>query len=622
MATYREIHGKAIRTVDANPTDDSATGQIWFNSTDNNFKSIVTIEAWSATSSTNTSKQRSGGCGTQTAGLNCGGFAAPPGTAANDGTEEYNGSGWATAATLNTARGNTKLVGTQTAAVFFGQGGGGQPQSGVTEEYNGTSWTTVNSMANAINYRSGCGIESALLATGGNTPSTNRTAENEEYDGTNWGSGGALPQKQSSQGQAGTQTAAINSFGYTNNPVPGNSGDGLNAISLEYDGTNWTAGPNGNGVVELTGYAMGSGIETDAIFAGAPSTNSCKYDGTSFTVGPALAIAQDSASHGSTSASATWIAKGSPVPTVGNRVQEFNSGINVITAGAWASGGNLPQDSRGGGSAGTQTAAWYVGGLQYPSDTKNRTDTYNGTSWTNVNNLPDNFFAGNSCGTDTAGLIFGSNQSYGVEEQTYEWDGTNWTAGGSLPDIGPAYGNAGGGGTQTAAVACGGYGDPPPGVSQVMEYNGSSWSANPNSLPTGNYNQAGDGTSTALWLAGGYLQSSTTLNFDGTSFSAQGNLNSPRQYACGAGYGTQTSAIVAGGDPATDTQGEQYNGTSWVTAPSLSQGRKYGLGASRSAGSQTGFIAGGATPPNPNTNKTEEFTPETTAVNVKTLTQS
>ena len=58
MATYREIHGKAIRTVDANPTDDSATGQIWFNSTDNNFKSIVTIEALSSTSNTNTAKQR------------------------------------------------------------------------------------------------------------------------------------------------------------------------------------------------------------------------------------------------------------------------------------------------------------------------------------------------------------------------------------------------------------------------------------------------------------------------------------------------------------------------------------------------------------------------------------
>ena len=45
-----------------------------------------------------------------------------------------------------------------------------------------------------------------------------------------------------------------------------------------------------------------------------------------------------------------------------------------------------------------------------------------------------------------------------------------------------------------------------------------------------------------------------------------------------------------------------------------SEGGALGLGvsqdsfvSSRSAGSTTGFIAGGATPPNPNTNKTEEF---------------
>ena len=460
MSTYKAIVGKKIKSVSSDPSD-SAEGQMWYNTTTGTLRGLAIAEAWVAGASTATSKQRSGGCGTQTAGLNCGGFDAPPNGAAHDGTEEYNGSGWSTGGTLNTARGNTKLVGTQTAAVFFGQGGGGQPQSGVTEEYNGTAWTTVNPMANAINYRSGCGIQTAALATGGNVPGTNRSNLNEEYDGTNWTAGGALPQKQSSQGQAGTQTAAINSFGYTNNPVPGNSGDTVNTISAEYDGSSWTAGPNGNGVVELTGYAMGSGTQTDAIFAGAPSTNSCKYDGTSFTVGPALAIAQDSASHGSTSASATWIAKGSPVPTVGNRVQEFNSGINVITAGAWAIGGNLPQDSRGGGSAGTQTAAWYVGGLQYPSDTKNRTDEYDGTSWTNVNNIPANRFGSNACGTLTAGLIWGSYQGYSPVVGAYEYDGTDWTAGGSLPNIGPAYGGAGGGGTQTAAVACGGYGDPP-----------------------------------------------------------------------------------------------------------------------------------------------------------------
>lgn len=296
---------------------------------------------------------------------------------------------------------------------------------------------------------------------------------------------------------------------------------------------------------------------------------------------------------------------------------------SVLVAGTWSSGGNLPQDSRGGGSAGTQTAAWYVGGLQYPSDTKNRTDEYNGSAWTNVNNLPDNFFMGNSCGTLTAGLIFGSNQGYGVEEATYEYDGTDWTAGGSLPDIGPAYGSAGGGGTQTAAVACGGYGDPPPAIATVQEYNGTSWTANPNSLPASQYSQAGDGTSTALWLAGGYESPQTaTLHFDGTSFSTSGALSTARPAGTNAGYGPQTSAIVAGGDnlPGSGTSSELYNGTSWSSGASMSQGRKSGLGSSKSAGSQTGFIAGGATPPGPNTNNTEEF--DAAAVAVKTITTS
>ena len=292
----------------------------------------------------------------------------------------------------------------------------------------------------------------------------------------------------------------------------------------------------------------------------------------------------------------------------------------VLSPGAFTSGGNHPQNIRGGGSAGIQTAAWYVGGLQYPSDTKNKTDEYNGSSWTNVNNLPANFFAGNSCGTLTAGLIFGSNQGYGVEEQVYEYDGTNWTAGGSLPDIGPAYGNAGGGGTQTAAVACGGYGDPPPGVANVVEYNGTSWSANPNSLPTGNYNQAGDGTSTALWLAGGDLSTTATLHFDGTSFTSSGSLNTARPSGGNAGYGIQTSAICAGGEGSgTSTESELYNGSTWSTGPSMSQGRKYGVGSTKSAGSTTGFICGGATPPNPNTNATEEFEQ---AVETRTLTTS
>ena len=52
----------------------------------------------------------------------------------------------------------------------------------------------------------------------------------------------------------------------------------------------------------------------------------------------------------------------------------------------------------------------------------------------------------------------------------------------------------------------------------------------------------------------------------------------------------------------------------------MSQGRKSGLGSSKSAGSQTGFIAGGATPPSPNTNAVEEF--DAAALGVQTITTS
>ena len=616
MSTYKALVGKKIKSVSSDPSD-SADGQMWYNTTTQSLRGLAIIEAWSAASNTNTAKQRSGGCGTQTAGLNCGGFAAPPGTEANNGTEEYNGSGWSNAPNLNTARGNTKLVGIQTAGVFFGQGGGGQTQSGVTEEYNGTAWTTVNPMANAINYRSGCGVETALLASGGNVPGTNRSNLNEEYDGTNWTTGGALPQKQSSNGQAGTQTAAINSFGYTNNPVPGNSGDGLNAISLEYDGTNWTAGPNGNGVVELTGYAMGSGTQTDAIFAGAPSTNSCKYDGTSFTVGPALAIAQDSASHGSTSASATWIAKGSPVPSVGDRVQEFNRSTNSITAAAWASTNNL-NTARDGHATTTNAAAdtGLVFGGNYPSGTDN-SESYDGTSWTEGPNLPQAISFLGGAGTSTAGLAFTGRLNPGPRiNNTYEWDGSSWSE--SPGNYGAVQAYSGGAGTQTAAIGVAGETPPGTDLTTSYEYNGSTWTAG-NACNVPGYDALVFGTS-----AGAHMSCLTgppggleTEEYDGTNWTASATAIVTQ--AQGGASGTYPIGLIFGGassTPSTSTQG--WDGTAWSTRPSMATARR----AKGSGVTAQGLAQGGETPGSPTSNATEEFTPETTTANIETFTTS
>jgi hypothetical protein len=42
MATYREIHGKAIESRSSDPSATAATeGQIWYNTTSNTFKVVL-----------------------------------------------------------------------------------------------------------------------------------------------------------------------------------------------------------------------------------------------------------------------------------------------------------------------------------------------------------------------------------------------------------------------------------------------------------------------------------------------------------------------------------------------------------------------------------------------------
>ena len=627
MSTYKELIGKKIKAVSSDPSD-SAEGQMWYNTTTQSLRGLAVVEAWSAGANTNNSKQRPGGCGTQDAGLACGGLSAPPDPPGLATTEEYNGSGWTTAANLNTARGNTALFGTQTAAVFSGKGSPATPYAGTTELYNGTAWTTnPNSAPDTYNYRSVCGISTAGLLSGGNYPPTNRGAGNEEFDGTSFSEGGDLPQKQSSQGQAGTQTAAINSFGSTNNPASGNSGDADNAISLEYDGTSWTAGPNGNGVVPLSGYAMGSGTQTDALFAGGPPTNSCKYDGTTFSVGPALATAQPASARGSTSASATWICHGSPVPSVGTRTQEFNRSTNTVTAAAWASGGalNTARDEGASSQNGLQTAALYFGG--YASDpASNATEQYDGSSWTSKNNLNTARYSGAGAGTTTAALYSGgfANPST-LQSAVEEWDGTNWST--QPNSLSTARVNCGGCGLQTAAVVFGGV-TPSPGtpLTNTEEYDGSSWT-NGGAMPTGrsHFAGAGVGIQTAALAAGGntaapasYTDSS--VEYGGTSWTAGGTLLTGANN--GGGAGTLSDAIIFGGATAPGapnynalTQG--YDGTAFSTRPSMATARVYVSGTGTST---AGLAFGGNAPPY--TTATEEFTGETETANVETFSTS
>ena len=287
----------------------------------------------------------------------------------------------------------------------------------------------------------------------------------------------------------------------------------------------------------------------------------------------------------------------------------YNTTTNLLKGrvnmtAAFSTGGTVPQAIQGGGSGGTQTAAWAAGGLQYPGDTKNKTWTYNGTTWTAANDIPANQFIGGSTGPDSAGLLWDGIGSYGPGTATYEWDGTNWTAGGAIPAIGPG-GNSyatGSGASQTAAIAIGGIGDPPPArVTRVIDYNGTSWSAG-DDTPLTTAGTAADGPTGATWIGGGDGgpgMSTKSFEYNGSSWTASGTIGTalPQGIQC-QGWGPQTSAIIAGGTSSapTATISQTYDGTSWATGASMSQTRVNGAMSTQSAGTQTGFVVGGYPP--------------------------
>ena len=93
MATYKEIIGTNIETVTTDPAN-PVGGQVWYNSTSQTLKGLVSNPAgsWATGGSLNTGRSFLFGAGTQTAALAAGGDTNPPAnnTAATDRDWETN----------------------------------------------------------------------------------------------------------------------------------------------------------------------------------------------------------------------------------------------------------------------------------------------------------------------------------------------------------------------------------------------------------------------------------------------------------------------------------------------------------------------------------------------------
>ena len=617
MSTYKGIFGKTIKHLSSDPDNSTYEGQIWYNTTEGKFKTVVATAAWSsATPLINNHGEHIGGSGSGTDGLAFGG----EGPSNYDLTEEWNGSGWAAGGAYPFLGESIMGCGDSgPSSIAFGGINNASPgvRQSVSATYDGSSWTATNSLPAAKRAGQGFGTNTAAVAAGGDTAPGSANDTVEEWDGTNWTAVNAMPAgKGNMGGGTGSQTAGLVFGGSRPTPSAPTTTD-----TYSYDGTNWTTVANMNTGRNQTNGWGGPAGQTASVCAGG-STGSVSsatenWDGTAWSTSPAtLASARQGSANGIGTSSSNGIQAGGSTGSYVSTVEEYNFTANTITAAAWASGGALPTALRGLGGFGTQTAAISAGGLPPGSGTTSAF-SYDGSTWTGIPAIgaANSFMTGSRLSPGSAGSVYGGEP---VSSTHQYWDGSSWS---EQTDMNTPRYAGGGAGTQTSSLMMGGI-SPTPGNQLTEEWDGSSWT-NQNNAPHNIYNSPGSGSQTAALIFGGNNPAiNTTAEYDGTNWTTSGNMITSRA-TMGAG-GTQTDTIIFGGatsPPTTSTTAsEGYDGTSWSTRPSLGTGRR----ALGSAGqTPTALAFGGSTGAFPSdSTATEEFTAESTSINIESVDNS
>ena len=168
-------------------------------------------------------------------------------------------------------------------------------------------------------------------------------------------------------------------------------------------------------------------------------------------------------------------------------------------------------------------------------------------------------------GTNTAVIYFGGNYSPGVQALNESWNGSAWT---EVGDLNAARSYLTGIGTQTAALAVGGS----PDTAANESWNGSAWTEVGDMNTAGDYMGGSSGTQTSALVFGGDPGNSTkTESWDGTSWTEVNNLGTGRDSLKGAGSNS-TSALAYGGYTTTDVANTEEFSFPPATASTLQEG--------------------------------------------------
>ena len=164
MATYKEIKGVTLQTLDEDP--------------------VVNAGSWASGGDMNTARsaKQSSGTGSDNA-IVAGGYLATASPARQTACEVYNGTAWTEVAEANTARMFGQGGGTSTAAIISGgDTTATPPYQGITETWNGSAWTEVNDMNTGRVGHFLTGVTTAAIVGGAYPASTSV----ESWNGSSW----------------------------------------------------------------------------------------------------------------------------------------------------------------------------------------------------------------------------------------------------------------------------------------------------------------------------------------------------------------------------------------------------------------------------------------------------
>ena len=606
MATYKEIKGVTVQTLDSDPVEN--------------------VGSWAAGADLNTARSENTGVGILTAALSIGGNTSPGATAV---VEQYNGTAWTETGDLNTARRNTGGGGTYTSSIVAGGDTPGADEVNNVETWDGSSWTETTDLNTARKRLKGAGASStATVVFGGQIPpnspsSATSTAITELWNGSSWTEVNNLNTARYGSASFGISTAAIMAGGQ-HNPPPSQS-----AATEQWDGSSWTEIAD----ISVRTFLSGAGTTTSGLVfggsdpAGPGTTKTESWDGSSWTTVNSLATAfQKGAGCGASNTSALqfggrdapdsnyiattqeWefppvtaatLTEGDLFLSGGTTLKGFGKAAGVPSA-TWASGGALNQPGRGPVCA---TAGVSVSSGQIAGGTPNlaNTEQYNGTSWTEVNDLNEGRSAVAGTGKLTSALAAGGDSPPGTNVNSTElWDGTNWTETANLNTA--RRNSAASGDSTTSSLYFGGYTTTY--VANTESWDGSSWTEVSDLNSARGYIGGSGSQTSAIAISGEPSPRNYVETWDGSSWTEVTEINTARAQGGSSSFGSKSFALYFGGEPPASTANTEFwNGSSWTEVNDLSTGRS-NLDGSGSAASALA-VSGG--PPTPQTVLTEEF---------------